>query len=151
MKLLLHYVFCAFYVGCFYCLGDVEIFAELLLFTVACFVIDAILIAVFFIRASEVSVLSPVYHDTEREERLDVYGKLARLSVRESRHPNFTATECSVCLEAFAPDAAMLLSCGHSFHHTCIFRAFEQCPECPLCRRESVLGVILHNLAHGVL
>lgn len=52
--------------------------------------------------------------------------------------------ECSICLEKiFTRKNAYLSYCGHSFHKTCIFKAFEEkwktkyCSQfkCPLCRR----------------
>lgn len=46
--------------------------------------------------------------------------------------------ECSICLEPAGPggDNRCVLPCGHSFHATCLLRAFRTTPCCPLCRSE---------------
>ena len=45
-------------------------------------------------------------------------------------------TECSICLDTLAPADELALSCGHSFHRSCItaLRTIGVSQQCPLCR-----------------
>lgn len=156
LKLLLRYMFCATYISYYYWQGDIGTFANLILFALELFLFDCGMLATQWVLEemswTERAQLSELpEEEREREERMDIYSKLARLSVDESTHADFPSDECSVCLEEFKANAALRLTCGHNFHHGCIFRSFEQSPECPLCRKESVLGVILYNISQGVL
>ena len=45
---------------------------------------------------------------------------------------------CTVCTELFGPDekCPRILSCGHSFCHSCIEKVIRQNRFCPICRKE---------------
>lgn len=57
---------------------------------------------------------------------------------RRRRTVRYDLQECSICQEYVINESSMqTLSCGHSFHHTCIKLWSEVCPHpmtCPNCR-----------------
>ena len=46
--------------------------------------------------------------------------------------------ECAVCLEPIEARNACRTECGHVFHSTCAFRAFQNDPRCSICRQALV-------------
>ena len=46
---------------------------------------------------------------------------------------------CAICLENMENESAICTTeCGHKFHSGCIFKAFSNKNECPLCRKQLV-------------
>jgi hypothetical protein len=51
--------------------------------------------------------------------------------------------DCSICLESLAMKTINSLPCGHSFHHVCLYQAFEKkLYTCPLCRYDLVEALL---------
>ena len=47
------------------------------------------------------------------------------------------AENCPICLEKLGQgDDTSSLSCGHSFHATCVYRWFDRANTCPMCRHQ---------------
>ncbi|MCL7023292.1 hypothetical protein MKW94_007416 [Papaver nudicaule] len=51
------------------------------------------------------------------------------------------AEVCSICLQGMmngggADDEAVVLKCGHTFHHKCMVEWSKRKPNCPLCRHD---------------
>jgi hypothetical protein len=45
---------------------------------------------------------------------------------------------CSICLEDIKMINIAVMTCGHTFHSSCIFKSIQTCGCCPLCRNQLV-------------
>jgi len=100
--------------------------------------VDAMMAAIhrFQQRAGNLPQIDQTINRYDNEESID-----APLSSKAFRRQNFKTYKgekdevCSVCLTALkTDDQAMKLTCGHTFHHQCVYRWFERAHICPNCR-----------------
>lgn len=69
---------------------------------------------------------------------------------------NETGGPCPICLESLLHRRTKILSCGHSFHVSCILRWTKKKAQCPCCRRvvksadspepEDLMSIPIRNL-----
>jgi hypothetical protein len=148
----IHYLYCCLYLAVYYCAFPhrTAIFSELLLFAALGLAWDALAVVSLVIH-HRVSPLPEVEVETRAtEEAQAVYRRIAHLSEKTLQRDTVESAICAICLEKL--EAGMRLSCGHQFHTECITNSFSvSSARCPMCREESVLGVLLHNMSQGVL
>ncbi|OQS06583.1 hypothetical protein THRCLA_20344 [Thraustotheca clavata] len=56
-----------------------------------------------------------------------------------------TEDECAICMSNYDPadnDTILELTCGHSFHESCLVKWLDNKQTCPLCRNEALGGFI---------
>ncbi|KAH7306586.1 hypothetical protein KP509_22G020700 [Ceratopteris richardii] len=64
------------------------------------------------------------------------YSQLLAMAASSSDVTDVLARDCCICLEAFEAQEMVqrVPSCGHSFHHACIYPWLLLHGSCPLCR-----------------